>query len=322
MRKFQSGRSADSATVAGLMKTYGELDGEIVYHLATNFAQVGQSLTADQKAELMALRTKLLGDLATPAGAYLFSQPIATPDIPNTDFLFGVAAAGPTDPGKPADPDEPPASDFPDIASSPYGAAIEAMAARGVIGGYTDGTFRPDESVKRMQFAKMVVKTLNYPVSAADTCLFADVPQGSDASDPLYPRAYVAVCAVHGITEGVTSATFDPYGTITRAQLITMVARAARSGRAPIRLCRSVRRFLLSALSLGQEGSLCRTAPRSPGRGSRLRFLGPRHTGGVRAAALEPCEQQSHAANLCRGVPRDRSARASNQHIGRLEHPA
>ena len=82
------GGAADEATVLGLMKTYGELDGEIVYQLATNFAQVGQTLTDEQKAQLMSLRTELLGDMSIPEGAYLFSQPIPMPDIPNTDFLF------------------------------------------------------------------------------------------------------------------------------------------------------------------------------------------------------------------------------------------
>jgi hypothetical protein len=96
LRKFMAGQSADSATVSGLMKTYGELDGTIVYNLATNFVEVGQSLTADERAALIGLRTQLLGDLATPTGAYLFSQPIGMPDIPNTDFLFQSTGTPPT----------------------------------------------------------------------------------------------------------------------------------------------------------------------------------------------------------------------------------
>jgi hypothetical protein len=80
------------------MKTYGRLDGEIAYQLATAFAKVGQSLTAAQEADLMELRTKLLGNLATPTGAYLYSEPIAMPEIPSTDFLFAApaGAASPT----------------------------------------------------------------------------------------------------------------------------------------------------------------------------------------------------------------------------------
>jgi hypothetical protein len=88
LRKFKTGGTADSATVLSLMEKYGELDGEIIYNLAVNFTKVNQTLTDDQKAQLLAYRKEMLGDLMYPSGAYLYSQPIAMPDIPNTDFLF------------------------------------------------------------------------------------------------------------------------------------------------------------------------------------------------------------------------------------------
>ena len=87
LRKFISGGTADKATVLSLMQTYGELDGEIVYHLATAFCDVGRSLTSAQKTQLTALRHQALGDF-TPSGAFLYSSPIPMPTIPNTDFLF------------------------------------------------------------------------------------------------------------------------------------------------------------------------------------------------------------------------------------------
>ena len=121
-------------------------------------------------------------------------------------------------------------SDVPE--SHPYRAGILDLATRGIINGYPDGTFRPDNPVIRQQFAKMVVKTLGYPVSDADISFFTDVPKslpGSylDPSDPNYPDHYVAVTAAHGITIGKTATTFDPYGNITHQQLITMIVRAA-----------------------------------------------------------------------------------------------
>jgi hypothetical protein len=88
LRKLKSGGAADQTAVLGLMKTYGELDGEIIYNFAVNFAKVGQSLTSDQKAQLTAMRTELLGELSTAKTAYLFSTPVSMPEIPNTDFLF------------------------------------------------------------------------------------------------------------------------------------------------------------------------------------------------------------------------------------------
>jgi hypothetical protein len=72
------------------MERYGELDGEIIYRYATAFASVNETLTAEQRAALIKLRTDLLGSLAYPGGAYLYSQAIAMPTIPNSDFLFAT----------------------------------------------------------------------------------------------------------------------------------------------------------------------------------------------------------------------------------------
>jgi hypothetical protein len=88
LRKFLAGGTADKDTVLKMMEQYGAYDGEIIYNLATHFTEVSQSLTADQKAQLTAMRTELLGDLSHPTGAYLYSQAVPMPEIPNTDFLF------------------------------------------------------------------------------------------------------------------------------------------------------------------------------------------------------------------------------------------
>lgn len=90
LRQFISGGTPDQEAVLTLMGRYGELDGEIIYRYATAFAGVGQELDAAQLAQLLAMRTDLLGDLAFPGGAYLYSQPIAMPTIPDSDFLFTI----------------------------------------------------------------------------------------------------------------------------------------------------------------------------------------------------------------------------------------
>lgn len=88
LRTFMNGSVPDRNVVLTLMERYGELDGEIVYLYATAFAQVYQALSPEQQAALLAIRTDLLGNLAFPTGAYLYSEPIAMPVIPNSDFLF------------------------------------------------------------------------------------------------------------------------------------------------------------------------------------------------------------------------------------------
>jgi Raf kinase inhibitor-like YbhB/YbcL family protein len=88
LRKFMTGGTADKAKIMNLMNQYGAYDGEIIYNMAVNFSKVSQSLTDAEKAELTAMRTKLLGDQSNPTGAYLYSQAIPMPSIPNTDFYF------------------------------------------------------------------------------------------------------------------------------------------------------------------------------------------------------------------------------------------
>jgi hypothetical protein len=113
---------------------------------------------------------------------------------------------------------------FFDTVSSPYQTAIESLAAAGIVTGYQDGTFRPDNSVTRQQFAKMIVLTGGYSVSESDVCHFTDVAKNASS---LYPDNYVAVAAAHYITTGTTSTHFSPMKHITRYQVISMVVRTA-----------------------------------------------------------------------------------------------
>jgi len=87
LRKFMKQDSADKTLVLKLSRRYGELDGEMSYYYATRFAAVNKTLTAEQKAKLMKLRN--LDDFPC-TGAYVYSERIDVPEIPNTDFLFGV----------------------------------------------------------------------------------------------------------------------------------------------------------------------------------------------------------------------------------------
>ena len=93
--------------------------------------------------------------------------------------------------------------------------------------GYPDGTFHPERAISRQQIAKMIALTAGYQVSGLTPCGFVDVEPQLDTADPLYPRAYIAVCVANGVILGKTAFLFAPYDPVTRAQIITMVARAA-----------------------------------------------------------------------------------------------
>jgi hypothetical protein len=114
-----------------------------------------------------------------------------------------------------------------------YADQIQLMAARGIVSGYGNGLFGPYASVMRQQFAKMIVLALGDSAAPISSCQFRDVGTDSSSADPYYPAGYVAACAALGITVGKTPSMFYPYEQISRAQLITMVARAADLGEPP-----------------------------------------------------------------------------------------
>ncbi|MBN1630943.1 MAG: S8 family serine peptidase [Thermoleophilia bacterium] len=108
--------------------------------------------------------------------------------------------------------------------STPYWYEIGYLASMGVVTGFSDGLFRPEDEIKRQQFAKMITLAAGCTVTEDDTCPFVDVQR---FPGDLYPYHYVAVAYQCGFTQGTTAAHFSPYRMLTRAQLITMVARAA-----------------------------------------------------------------------------------------------
>lgn len=59
--------------------------------------------------------------------------------------------------------------------------AVTAMADKGIITGYSDGRFRPDDTVSREQFAEMMVLALNIPVEIPDSPTFKDVDRNYGA---------------------------------------------------------------------------------------------------------------------------------------------
>ena len=117
---------------------------------------------------------------------------------------------------------------FPDVPDDhPYHAAIQAMASARIINGYVNGDFGPADPVKRAQFAKMIVGAMGIPVTEGVTSPFADLGPNDPAS--LYPQEYVAAAYADAIVTGRTTTEFAPYDPVSRAQMVTMIVRAAQS---------------------------------------------------------------------------------------------
>ncbi len=108
-----------------------------------------------------------------------------------------------------------------------YGDAIFNLAQSGVVAGFTDGSFRSDQTVTRAQIAKMVSGALGIvdddpPVSTP----FLDLgtPDGN-----MYPHKYVAALVSAGAVEGTNPGVFSPWDEVTRVQVISILVRAMKT---------------------------------------------------------------------------------------------
>jgi hypothetical protein len=99
LRKAIAGQTVNKALVYSSIARYGELDGLMSGLYATRFAAVNKTLTADQRAALVKLRSLAV----VPKGVYKYASLVTAPALPSVNYLFGVGAA-PSTQGKLAAP--------------------------------------------------------------------------------------------------------------------------------------------------------------------------------------------------------------------------
>lgn len=111
------------------------------------------------------------------------------------------------------------AANYSDVASNAsYADAVNLLSNLGIIQGYEDGTFKPDNTVTRAEAATMIVRMLNLDdeVEQGETN-FTDVAADSWAS------GYVNVAEANGIINGMGDGTFNPNGEVTYGQIVKMI---------------------------------------------------------------------------------------------------
>lgn len=102
-------------------------------------------------------------------------------------------------------------------------------AAKQYMTGYTDGTFRPDQSATREDVAVAMVLIKGYDTSDVD---YSNLSFTDNDSISNYAKAYVSVAVQHGLISGFTDGSFRGQDTLTRAQAATLIYRAFQHGNA------------------------------------------------------------------------------------------
>ena len=104
------------------------------------------------------------------------------------------------------------AKEFKDDSSITYDEAVAVISEIGVVDGYTDGNFNPQNVLTRGAAAKIICNLILGPTTAsalpADTAPFKDVPANHEFA------GYIAYCAQQGIINGYSDGSFRPAGTL------------------------------------------------------------------------------------------------------------
>lgn len=112
---------------------------------------------------------------------------------------------------------------FPDVAEDHWAAKqIQELHDRGIVVGYPDGTFQPDDNVTRAEYASMVIKALGQQdINVAQPVNFTDITPEFWAYDVIQKALYFDLIACESDED-----TFRPDDSVSRAESITMAVNA------------------------------------------------------------------------------------------------
>jgi len=111
---------------------------------------------------------------------------------------------------------------FTDITEHGLKSFIEQAAAAGIVGGYADGTFKPNQNLTRAQAASMIVRALG--LTTDEVAPFTDMANYAEKT-----KADINAAYKYGIVRG-NNGDFKPNDKVTRAQLALMIERAYEIG--------------------------------------------------------------------------------------------
>jgi hypothetical protein len=98
-------------------------------------------------------------------------------------------------------------------------ANIQILVNKGVISGYPDGSFRPENTISRAEFATVLVKAFN--LTGKQGKVFND-------TSAHWAKDYISIAYSHKIVNGINELEFAPDANITREQMALMIVNASK----------------------------------------------------------------------------------------------
>ena len=114
---------------------------------------------------------------------------------------------------------------FVDVADSDwYATAVNWAASEGIVNGFEDDTFRPNDVITREQMAAILYNYADY--KGYDVSARADLSDYADAASiSSWAEDVLSWANAEGLINGMTATTIDPQGATTRAQTAAMFER-------------------------------------------------------------------------------------------------
>lgn len=109
---------------------------------------------------------------------------------------------------------------YSDINNSSQNSAVNTLSGFGIINGYDDGTFKPDNNITRAEFAKIVIATIGADSNPMSTETFYDV------ENEHWAKSYIYIAKSMNIINGTTDTSFSPNDNVTYEQAIKMIIAA------------------------------------------------------------------------------------------------
>ncbi|MCM3797731.1 S-layer homology domain-containing protein [Caldibacillus thermoamylovorans] len=107
---------------------------------------------------------------------------------------------------------------FPDVPAGEYAEAINNLAGQGILNGFDDGTFKPNDPVLREQAAKILATALKL-----DTTGTENYP---DVSPDNWSYKYIVAVTKAGIFGGDENGNFKPFDNLTRQEAAKIIVEA------------------------------------------------------------------------------------------------
>jgi hypothetical protein len=113
---------------------------------------------------------------------------------------------------------------YTDVTATTQTGPVEKLSALGIIKGYADGTFKPENPITRAEFAAVIVRAMGLEEAAKlinSPTKFSDV-----TANYAWAYGYINIASAKGIIKGDPNGKFRPGDKVSFAEAITMLLRA------------------------------------------------------------------------------------------------